>query len=159
MTILPPRLLSIAVILLLVINSGLVIFLLMERNRSHHHSPEAYWEKAFDKIATKLEYTALQKEQHRSLRKQHVQQMRPFYDSIRQTKVMLFSNTGSMEESDSLFAVYMEKLSSWQITLNRLHYEYYKKVRSLLTPTQQPRYDSILRKMMERGRRDSSQYE
>ncbi|MBM3923093.1 MAG: hypothetical protein FJ340_07840 [Sphingomonadales bacterium] len=159
MTILSPRLLSIAVILLLVINSGLVIFLLMERNRSHHHSPEAYWEKAFDKIATKLEYTALQKEQHRSLRKQHVQQMRPFYDSIRQTKVMLFSNTGSMEESDSLFAVHMEKLSSWQITLNRLHYEYYKKVRSLLTPTQQPRYDSILRKMMERGRRDSSQYE
>jgi hypothetical protein len=70
---------------------------------------------------------------------------------------MLFSNTGSMEKSDSLFAVYMEKLSSWQITLNRLDYEYYKKVRSFLTPTQQPRYDSILRKMMERGRRDSSQ--
>ena len=152
-----PRLLSIAVILLLVINSGLIIFLLMERNRTHHRSPEAYWEQAFEKIATKLEYTALQKEQHRSLRKQHVEQMRPFYDSIRQTKAMLFSNTGSMEKSDSFLAVYMEKLSSWQITLNRLDYEYYKKVRSFLTPTQQPRYDSILRKMMERGRRDSSQ--
>lgn len=153
---LSPRLLSIAVILLLVINSGLVIVLVMDRNRSHHRWSEAHWEQAFEKMARKLDYTELQKEQHRSLRKEHMQQMRPLYDTIRQIKVMLFSNNGSAEKSDSLSTIYVEKLSGWQTKINLLNYEYYKKLRSLLTPTQQPRYDSLLHKMMERGRGESS---
>jgi hypothetical protein len=52
----------------------------------------------------------------------------------------------------------MNKMSGWQTRINELNYAYYKKVRSMLRPEQQPRYDSLLIKMMERGRRDSSHY-
>jgi hypothetical protein len=84
-----------------------------------------------------------------------MQQIRPLYDTIRQLKVMLFSNNGSAETSDSLYMGYIEKLSGWQTKINLLNYAYYKKLRSLLTPTQQPRYDSLLHKMIERGRGES----
>jgi hypothetical protein len=52
----------------------------------------------------------------------------------------------------------MAKMSQWQTTINQMNYAYYKKVRSLLTAEQQPRYDSMLVKMIERGRRDSSHH-
>jgi hypothetical protein len=84
--------------------------------------------------------------------------MRLLNDSIRQAKVLLYSRTNIVEESDSIFIGYMAKMSQWQTTINQMNYAYYKKVRSLLTAEQQPRYDSMLVKMIERGRRDSSHH-
>ena len=155
---LSPRLLSIAVILLLLINSGLVIFLVMERNRFHSDRTVHDREDAFERMTRTLRYTDIQKEQHLALRKEHMSQMRPLYDSIRQTKVLLYSRTSIVEETDSIFMAYMAKMSQWQTTINQLNYAYYKKVRSLLTAEQQPRYDSMLVRMIERGRRDSSHH-
>jgi hypothetical protein len=158
MPILSPRLLSIAVILLLLINSGLVIFLVMERNRFHAGSSSYNREDPFERMTRALRYTDIQKEQHLALRKEHLDRMHPLYDSIRQAKVLLYSRTSIVEESDSVFIVYMAKMSQWQTTINQLNYAYYKKVRSLLTAEQQPRYDSMLVKMIQRGRRDSSHH-
>ena len=157
MTIFSTRAFSIAVILLLLINTGLVIFLLMQRNRSHAHHSASRHQEAFDRMARTLNYTEAQKEQHRSLREEHIARMRPLYDSIRQTKVILFSRTSIVEQSDSIYIGYMNKMSGWQTRINELNYAYYKKVRSMLRPEQQPRYDSLLIRMIERGRRDSSQ--
>lgn len=153
---LSPRLLSVAVIVLLLINSGLVIFLVVERNRFHNGRNATGREDAFERMARTLGYTDTQKEQHQALRKEHMERMRPLYDSIRQAKVLLYSRTSIVEESDSIFIKYMTKMSAWQTTINGLNYAYYKKVRSLLKPEQQPRYDSMLVKMIELGRRDSS---
>lgn len=155
---LSPRLLSIAVILLLLINSGLVIFLVMERNRFHSDRTVHDREDAFERMTRTLRYTDIQKEQHLALRKEHLNQMRPLYDSIRQAKVLLYSRTSIVEETDSIFMAYMAKMSQWQTTINQLNYAYYKNVRSLLTAEQQPRYDSMLVRMIERGRRDSSHH-
>ena len=152
-----PRALSVAVILLLLINSGLVVFLVMQRSRSHSHS-SSHRQDAFDRMARTLNYTEAQKEQHRSLREEHIARMRPLYDSIRQTKVILFSRTSIVEQSNSIYISYMNKMGGWQTRINELNYAYYKKVRNLLRPEQQPRYDSLLIKMIERGRRDSSHY-
>lgn len=153
-----PRTLSVAVILLLLINSGLVIFLVMERNRNHGQSSNPSHEDAFERMARTLGYTDTQKERHQVLRKEHIDLMRPLYDSIRQIKVLLYSRTNIIEESDSLFIKYMTKMNEWQSRINQSNYAYYKKVRSLLSPAQQPRYDSMLIRMIERGRRDSSHH-
>jgi hypothetical protein len=155
---LSPRLLSIAVILLLLINSALVVYLLMERNRSHTERTTYVREDAFERMTRTLRYTDAQKEQHLALRKGHMESMRLLNDSIRQAKVLLYSRTNIVEESDSIFMGYMAKMSQWQTTINQMNYAYYKKVRSLLTAEQQPRYDSMLVKMIERGRRDSSHH-
>jgi periplasmic protein CpxP/Spy len=157
MNIFSTRALSIAVMLLLLINTGLVIFLLMQRNRSHAHHTASRHQDAFDRMALTLQYTEAQKEQHRALRKDHMDRMLPLYDSIRQVKVLLYSRTSIVEESDSIFINYMAKINAWQTRINQSNYAYYKKVRALLTPEQQPRYDSLLIRMIERGRRDSSQ--
>ncbi len=153
-----PRALSITVILLLLINTGLVVFLVMQRSRSHSYHSSSHRQDAFDRMARTLNYTEAQKEQHRSLREEHIARMRPLYDSIRQTKVILFSKASIVEQSDSIYIGYMNKMSGWQTRINELNYAYYKKVRSMLRPEQQPRYDSLLIKMIERGRRDSSRY-
>lgn len=154
---LSPRLLSVVVVLLLLINSALVIYLVMERNRFHAGRANTDREDAFERMTRTLRYTEAQKELHLALRKDHLEKMRPINDSIRMAKVLLYSRTSIVEESDSIFINYMTKMSQWQATINQMNYAYYKKVRSLLTAEQQPRYDSMLVKMIERGRRDSSQ--
>ena len=151
-----PRLLSVAVIVLLLINTALVVYLVLERNRSHAHHSSSHREDAFERMARTLGYSDGQKEQHQSLRKEHMEQIRSLYDSIRQTKVVLYSRTNIVEESDSIFLNYMSNMAEWQSMINRMNYAYYKKVRSILKPEQQPLYDSMLVKMIERGRRDSS---
>jgi hypothetical protein len=151
-----PRLLSVSVILLLLINSALVVYLVMERNRFHAGRASHHREDAFERMTRALRYTEAQIEQHQILRKEHMESMHPLYDSMRQAKVLLYSRTGIVEESDSVFITYMAKMSQWQASINQMNYAYYKKVRNLLTAEQQPRYDSMLVKMIERGRRDSS---
>lgn len=153
---LSPRLLSVVIVLLLLINSGWVIFLVMERNRSRHYHTNSHRDEVFERMARALNYTDIQKEQHQNMRAEHNSQIRSLYDSVRQAKVLLYSRTNIVDESDSIFINYMAKMSRWQSTINQLNYAYYKKVRSLLRPEQQPRYDSMLIKMIERGRRDSS---
>jgi len=151
-----PRWLSFAVLILLLTNGSLIVFWVMERSRSHAHSATAHREQVFERMTRALGYTEAQKEQHRGLRKAHLKETQPFYDSIRQAKITLYSRTSILEESDSFFINYMRKMSGWQTTINKLNYLYYKKVRRLLTPEQQPRYDSMLVKMMERVQRDSA---
>ncbi|MFM7646007.1 MAG: hypothetical protein ACKO41_04755 [Sphingomonadales bacterium] len=153
---LSPRILSVLVVLLLLVNSGLVIYLFMERTQSQHRHTTAHRDDAFERMASTLGYSDAQKEQHRTLRTAHSSRVRSLYDSVRYAKVLLYSRNSIVEESDSVFINYMTKMSQWQTSINQLNYAYYKEVRRLLRPEQQPRYDSMLVKMIERGRRDSS---
>ena len=149
-----PRFLTTAVILLLLINTGLVIYLVLDRNKSHR----SYGRERMDTsalLAKEINLSPEQEKQHRELREAHFKNVGVYYDSIRQVKTALFTTTGAAA-TDSLLSVSNQKINDWQSTINSLTVNYLQKVRKLLTEEQQKGYDQFVVKMMQRGRRDSS---
>jgi Spy/CpxP family protein refolding chaperone len=150
-----PRFLTTAVILLLLINTGLVVYLVLDRNQSHRHNTGRNRLDTSALLAKEINLTAAQEQQHRELREAHFKNIGLLYDSIREVKSVLFTTTNTIA-TDSLLEISNQKINNWQSTINALTVSYLQKVRKLLTQEQQKGYDQFVIKMMQRGRRDSS---
>jgi len=149
-----PRFLTTAVILLLLINTGLVVYLVVDRNKSHRpYNRERLDTSAL--LAKEINLSAAQEKQHRELREAHFKNVGVLYDSIRVVKMKLFT-TATPGTTDSLLELSNQKINNWQTTINAMTVSYLQKVRNILTEQQQKGYDQFVIKMMQRGRRDSS---
>jgi len=149
-----PRFLTTAVILLLLINTGLVVYLVVDRNKSHRpYNRERLDTSAL--LAKEINLSAAQEKQHRELREAHFKNVGILYDSIRVVKMKLFT-TATPGTTDSLLELSNQKINNWQTTINAMTVSYLQKVRNILTEQQQKGYDQFVIKMMQRGRRDSS---
>jgi len=149
-----PRFLTTAVILLLLINTGLVVYLVVDRNKSHRpYNRERLDTSAL--LAKEINLSAAQEEQHRELREAHFKNVGILYDSIRVVKMKLFT-TATPGTTDSLLELSNQKINNWQTTINAMTVSYLQKVRNILTEQQQKGYDQFVIKMMQRGRWDSS---
>jgi len=149
-----PRFLTTAVILLLLINTGLVVYLVVDRNKSHRpYNRERLDTSAL--LAKEINLSAAQEKQHRELREAHFKNVGILYDSIRVVKMKLFT-TATPGTTDSLLELSNQKINNWQSTINAMTVSYLQKVRNILTEQQQKGYDQFVIKMMQRGRRDSS---
>lgn len=149
-----PRLLTTAVILLLLINTGLVVYLVVDRNKSHRPYNRVRLDTSA-LLAKEINLSAAQEEQHRELREAHFKNVGVLYDSIRVVKMKLFT-TATPGTTDSLLELSNQKINNWQTTINAMTVSYLQKVRNTLTEQQQKGYDQFVIKMMQRGRRDSS---
>ena len=107
---------TIGVLILLLLNTGLVIFLVVDRNRSHSYSARTRADLAAQ-MAKELNMTAAQREQHLQFRENFYKETRPYYDSIRRTRVELFSSIGNNQQADSLLVQCNEKMNHWHHSL------------------------------------------
>jgi len=149
-----PRFLTTAVILLLLINTSLVVYLIVDGNKSH----QPYKREKLDTsalLAKEINLSAAQEKQHRELREVHFKNVEILYDSIRVVKMELFT-TATPGTADSLLVLSNQKINNWQATINAMTVSYLQKVRNILTDQQQKGFDQFVIKMMQRGRRDSS---
>lgn len=150
-----PKTLTIAVLLLLIINTGLVIFLVVGLKDKSSKMPYSRQDN-FELMAKELNLQSAQKAQHKLLREEHFKNVRPYYDSIRAAKTALYARIADTTVSDHDFEAYDAKASTWHSAINKITFEHFKKVRALLNPDQQEGYDKFIQKMMQRNRRDSS---
>ena len=150
-----PKTLTFAVLLLLIINTGLVVFLVIGRKDKHPTMTYGRQDN-FELMARELNLQEDQKAQHKLLREEHFNNVKPFYDSIRATKTALYARIADTTISSVDFDTYDAKTSQWYSAINKMTFEHFKKVRSLLKPDQQEGYDKFIQKMMQRSRRDSS---
>lgn len=150
-----PKTLTIAVLLLLIINTGLVVFLVLGRKEKSSQIPHSRQDN-FELMAKELNLQEEQKAHHKLLREEHFKNVRPFYDSIRATKMALYARVPDSTVVEDDFTTYDAKVIAWQSKINKLTFEHFRKVRSLLQPEQQPEFDNFVQKMMLRNRRDSS---
>jgi protein CpxP len=150
-----PKALTIAVLLLLIINTGLVVFLVLGR-KEKSTSGNYGRQDNFELMAKELNLQEEQKAQHKLLREEHFKNLKPYYDSIRMAKTALYARIADTTITAAEFDAYDAKASKWHSAINRLTFEHFKKVRVLLRPDQQTDYDKFIQKMMQRNRRDSS---
>lgn len=153
-----PKTLTIVVLLLLIINTGLVIFLVIGR-KDKNQSGAYGRQDNFELMAKELNLQEDQKAQHKLLREEYFKNLRPYYDSIRAAKTALYARIDDTTVTKIDFDTYDANASYWYSAINRMTFDHFKKVRSLLQPSQQAGYDKFIQKMMQRSRRDSSRKE
>jgi Spy/CpxP family protein refolding chaperone len=150
---LSPKTLTISIILLLIINIGLVTFLVLERTwlSKSRKRPDT-----LELFAKEVGITDSQRIQIKELRETYFKSIRPVMDSMRVLKTAFYENVKLDTPADTAFLVYADKFNDWQMQINKATYEHFRHVRDLLTKDQQPKFDEFVQKMMQRSRRDSS---
>jgi len=146
---------TLGVLFLLLLNTGLVIFLVADKNRTHTSSAHIRPDLAAQ-MAKELKMSDVQRQQHLSFRENYYKETRPLYDSIRKLRVVLFSAVRHTEQADSLLSECNGKINRLQNSINRLTVAYLQRVRSILDTAQQKDFDHFILRMMQRSRRDSS---
>ena len=148
------RILTIAVVLLLLANIALVIFMVKGKKRSP--GKRSGRGEPFEMMVKEMNMTEEQQKEFKALKEEHFKNVRPLFDSVRAAKTAFFGLVKEPNVSDSLLNAYDQRVIDHQIKLDKLTFEHFRRVRNLFTAEQQPKFDSIIQKMMQRGRRDSS---
>lgn len=136
------KLLSIAVIGLLVINMGIVVFLFMKKPP---HSPGGRHPMAHEGpkniIIERLHFDNEQVEQYESLITKHQSSIRALDDSIRRVKNDLYQtlNNESFAGKDSLVAL----LGILQKQIELVHYDHFKGIKKICKPAQLTRFNEL----------------
>lgn len=150
------KILTIAVILLLVANIALVAFMLMGKKKGrdkHARRPDPV-----EMMTKELNMTEQQQAEYRQLKEEHFKNVKPLFDSVRVAKTAFFALSKEPNVSDSLINVYSNRVAEKRAELDKFTLAHFRRIRNLFTAEQQPRFDTFMQKMMqrERGRRDSA---
>lgn len=148
------KILVIAVVLLLATNIALVAFMMTGKNKRNEKTTGR--KSNSDMMAKELNMTEEQKKNHKLSKEEHLKKIKPLFDSIRLTKVALYSLLKDPTVSDSTINAYCEQIGAQQTAIEKLTFAHFKRKRNLFTEEQQPKYDSFVLKMMQGGKKDTT---
>jgi len=147
------KILTIAVVFLLLTNIALVIFML---NKKQPGDKKRNRVDPSEMMVKELNMTEQQQKEYKSLKEEHFKNIKPLFDSVRAAKTAFFALTKEQNVSDSLINVFSLRIGEKQSAIDKLTFAHFKKVRGLFTAEQQPKFDEFVQKMMQRGRKDSA---
>ena len=148
------KILTVAVVLLLLVNIALVIFMMQGRKKGTDRGRGGKGDPT-EIMAKELNMTEEQKKEHKLLKEEHLKNIKPLFDSVRAAKTAFFSLLKDSIVSDSVLTVYSNRISERQAAIDKQTFAHFKRIRNLFTPEQQPKFDEFLQKMMQRNRKDS----
>jgi hypothetical protein len=146
------KILSFAVVLLLLVNIALVIFMVKGKKRAPHRKDGR---EPFEMMVKELEMTDQQQTDYKSQKDDHFKSLRPVVDSLRSARTVYFDLVKDPAFNDSLADKYNKIILDQQATINKMTLAHFRSVRNIFTPVQQPKFDDFLKKMVQR-KRDSS---
>lgn len=148
------RILSIAVVLLLLTNIGLVAFMLTQKKKTGSKRPDG--KEPSGMLVKETGMTEQQKKEYKQLKEEHLKSVRPLFDSIRAAKTAFFALIKDSTVNDSVLNLHSSRISVRQAELEKVTFAHFRKVRNIFSAEQQPKYDAFIQKMMMRGRKDSA---
>src|SRR5688500_16491711 len=142
------RFLKIIIICLLILNFGVLAFLVWgnKRNRGDHHGGNMRGGPA-KFIVEELNLDDKQQDQFNELKKEHQQQMRQLQDSIKTQRDLLPDAIikGDNAVADSIAA----RIGHYQQRMEYLTYEHFVKVRGICNDEQQKKFKTIIQDILE----------
>jgi len=150
------KILSVAVVLLLITNIALVIFLMNGKGRNDGKRIGGGKGDPSEMMAKELGMTEQQIKEHKQLKEEHFKTIKPFYDSLRAARSAFYALIKDAGVSDSTIAAYSQRINERQAEIDKLTFNHFKRVRNLFTPEQQPKFDEFVQKMMQRSKKDSA---
>lgn len=88
--------------------------------------------------------------QYREMRDEQMKAIRPMFDDMRKTKDSLFRMMSNPNVNDSIVNSIADAIAQKQKEMDLRMYNHFKRIRSLCTPDQLPKYDSLIQNMMKR---------
>ena len=95
-------------------------------------------------LQEKVGFTEEQMKRVSELRKQHWDNMRQLFDESRKAKIDFYKNLSQSEVSDTLLKTAAFRIGKTQEAIDLQTFRNFRDVRSLCTPEQLPRYDSMV---------------
>jgi protein CpxP len=147
------KFLSIAVLLLLLVNIALVILLVTGKGKPgpKHGDRKGPWEM----IEKDVNMNESQKKEFEQLRDEHLKRIHAKYDTVAGLKATLFGLKAA-NVNDSIITSYLQQISKLQTEGNRLSYQHFQDVRKLFSGEQEKKYDEFIEKMLNRLRKRDS---
>lgn len=151
------RMLSIAVLLLLITNLVLVAFMVLDKKKPAERRRPGPRTEAPAEMVKALNMSDAQQQEYKKLKEEHFKTVQPYFDSLRISKAGFFELAKQPDNNDSLVNAFSARICAQQSELDKLTLAHYRKIRLIFSADQQPKYDSLLKKFWSgRGKRDSS---
>ena len=151
------RILTIAVVLLLITNLVLVAFMVMDKKKPGKKPNQGFRAEAPEVMVKTLKMSDQQQADFKKMKEEHFKMVKPYFDSVRVAKRAFFDLVKNPSLNDSLIQLYSSRVCEKQATLDKITLNHFRNVRNIFTAEQQPGYDSLLRKMWSgRNKKDSS---
>ncbi|MBL7748201.1 MAG: hypothetical protein JNM19_12270 [Chitinophagaceae bacterium] len=150
------RILTIAVVLLLITNIALVALVVTGKNK-HDKGGQGRKGDPFEMMEKELGMTEQQKKDHLQYREEYFKVVRPLFDSVRLAKAAYFALVKDSMVNDSVMTMAYNKMTNIQTVIDKQTFDHFRRVRLLYAGEQQKKYDELVQKMMQRGKRDSAQ--
>jgi len=141
------RILTIAVVLLLLVNGAMLVFMLKGRG---HHDMKNRGGSPFDMMVKELNMTSQQQTDFKKLKDEHFTAIRPVFDSVKSLKKSLFGLVKEENLNDSLVNKYSALIAGQQAIIDKLTINHFRKVRALFSGEQQKKFEDFVQKMMQR---------
>ncbi|HWR32198.1 MAG TPA: hypothetical protein VN451_01630, partial [Chitinophagaceae bacterium] len=124
------KILTIAVILLLLVNVAMLIF--MFRTKKHHDFSGRGGKSApVEYMAKELSMTGEQKNRFQEFRDKHFKSVRPLFDSIAGIRKTFFDLVRDVTANDSSINDFSKKIASFQAEIDREILAHFREVRSM----------------------------
>jgi protein CpxP len=149
------KILTIAVVLLLLTNITLVAFMVLGKNKQENKRPPGRND-PFEVMVKELNMTDQQQKDYKQQKEEHFKNIRPLFDSVRAAKSAFFALLKETDVNDSVVNLYSQRVTEKQAAIDKLTFAHFRRVRNLFTPEQQPKFDVFVQKMMQRGKKDST---
>jgi protein CpxP len=131
---------------LLLTNIAVLVYFLGQKKpeKSPHDEKRAGISEMLQK---EVGFTDEQTAQYKQLKEKQKETIRPMYDDMRKAKDSLFKLLSYPETNDSLLTKIADAIAQKQKALDLQTFNHFKRVRTLCTPEQQPKYDSMILRM------------
>lgn len=131
---------------LLLTNIAVLIYFLGQKGENKSVHDNAKNNKGFvaEMLQKEVGFTEEQTAEYKKLKEKQREIIRPMYDDMRNAKDSLFRLLSYPATSDSVLKAMAEAIAQKQKALDLQTFNYFKTLRTLCTPEQLPKYDSMI---------------
>jgi periplasmic protein CpxP/Spy len=139
------KIMTIAIVLLLLVNVAMLVFIL--NGRSHHGDKSNPRQSMFEMMSKELNMSDQQKNDFKKLREDHFNTIKPVFDSIHALRKSLFNQIKADNMNDSTVNHYSAMIADQQAIIDKMTISHFRKVRALFSGEQQQKYDDFVEKI------------
>jgi protein CpxP len=141
--------LSIAVLLLLLVNVGTLI-MLWKKNDVNPQSTKLSPPPLFDFICNELSFDSAQVKAYDHLRNEHRNGQQQYQDNVRQAKDEFYTLMQKQNLADSSIKIGKEKVTNAIGEFELFNFRHFQQVRNLCNETQKKKFDTIIKEVLNR---------
>jgi Spy/CpxP family protein refolding chaperone len=150
------RLLTIAVVSLLLANIGTLAFFWINRGRKH---PPLEMQRPsggggpvlFNFLVKELALDSLQIKAYEKLRDQHREQIESYRKQVRESKDALFDLLKQPNVSDAQLQQALDEVANKEKAMEKFVFQHFQQIRTICRPDQQTKFDSVIKQALRIG--------